>query len=224
MHVSVWFVARALASWPLAPGLPGNSGRSIRADGPPCRAPSHRRENWNTLRAPGVDLAPQEGPMNLTRRDLAVGAMALAASNLLRSGSASADTGDEAAVALGVETMRKAWFDADRAKLEQLTAPQLSYGHSDGRVETKEQFVDAVMKRKQTVKSLEYPDLKIAVAGNAAVARHLFVAQSELDGKATTTKIGVLEVWQKQDGGWKLLARQGFPAADLGRSDAPQPA
>jgi hypothetical protein len=35
-------------------------------------------------------------------------------------------------------------------------------------------------------------------------------SQSELDGKATTTKIGVLQVWQKQDGGWKLLARQGF--------------
>jgi hypothetical protein len=32
----------------------------------------------------------------------------------------------------------------------------------------------------------------------------------QLDGKATTTRIGALQVWQKQDGAWKLLARQGF--------------
>jgi len=148
--------------------------------------------------------------MNVSRRDLAIGAVALAASGLWLRGSASADTGDEAAVAQGVETLRKAWLDADRAKLEQLTAPQLSYGHSDGRVESKEQFIHAVMTRKQIVKSLDFPELKIAVVGNAAVARHIFLAQSELDGKATTTRIGALQVWQKQDGGWKLLARQGF--------------
>jgi ketosteroid isomerase-like protein len=66
------------------------------------------------------------------------------------------------------------------------------------------------MTRKQTVKSLEFPELKMAVVGNAAVVRHIYMSQSELDGKATTTKIGTLQVWQKQDGSWKLLARQGF--------------
>src|SRR6266446_2750941 len=40
-----------------------------------------------------------------------------------------------------------------------------------------------------------------------AVVRHLWVSESELDGKVTNTKIGVMQVWQKQDGGWKLLAR-----------------
>ena len=91
-----------------------------------------------------------------------------------------------------------------------MTAPQLSYGHSDGRVETKEQFINAVMTRKQIVKSLAFPELKVAVVGNAAVARHIYLSESELDGKATTTRIGALQVWQKQDGAWKLLARQGF--------------
>ena len=50
----------------------------------------------------------------------------------------------------------------------------------------------------------------MAVVGNAAIARHIYLAESELDGKATTTRIGALQVRQKQDGGWKLLARQGF--------------
>jgi ketosteroid isomerase-like protein len=149
--------------------------------------------------------------MDVSRRDVVVaGALALGASGLLLSGSADAQGGDEAAVAQAVETLRKGQLEADRTKLEQVTAAQVSYGHSDGRAETKEQFIHGVMTRKQTVKSLDFPELKIAVVGNAAIARHIYLSQSELDGKATTTKIGALQVWQKQDGGWKLLARQGF--------------
>ena len=33
-------------------------------------------------------------------------------------------------------------------------------------------------------------------------------SESELDGKATTTKIKVMQVWLKDGGAWKLLARQ----------------
>ena len=43
-----------------------------------------------------------------------------------------------------------------------------------------------------------------------AIARHIYLGESELDGKQTTTRIGALQLWQKQDGGWKLIARQGF--------------
>src|SRR5262249_2153192 len=118
--------------------------------------------------------------------------------------------GDEESVAQSVEILRKGQLEADRSKLDQVTSAQVSYGHSDGRVENKEQFINGVMTRKQTVKSIEFPELKIAVVGNAAVARHIYLSQSELDGKTTTTRIGALQVWQKQDGGWKLLARQGF--------------
>ncbi len=149
--------------------------------------------------------------MALSRRDLVVaGAVTLGASGVLLSGSAGAQAGDEAAVAAAVETLRKGLLEPDKAKLEQVAAAQISYGHSDGRVETKEQFINAVMTRKQVVKSLDFPELKVAVVGTAAVARHIYLSQSELDGKPTTTRIGALQVWQKQDGAWKLLARQGF--------------
>ena len=148
--------------------------------------------------------------MDVSRRDLAVGALALGASGFLLTGPAGADSADEAAVTQSVETLRQGLLEKDRGKLEQVTAAQISYGHSDGRVETKEQFVHAVMTRKQTVKSLAFPELKVSVVGNAAVARHIYLSESELDGKTTNTRIGALQVWQKQDGGWKLLARQGF--------------
>ena len=148
--------------------------------------------------------------MNVSRRDVMAGAVVLGASGLLLSSSSVAEASDEAAVADSVEILRKGQLEADKAKLDQVTAPQVSYGHSDGRVETKDQFITAVLNRKQKVKSIEFPELKVSVVGNSAVVRHIYLSESELDGKTTNTKIGALQVWQKQDGAWKLLARQGF--------------
>ena len=151
--------------------------------------------------------------MDVTRREvMTAGAVTLGAvgAGLLISGSAGAQSGDEMAVADVVEVLRKGILEPDKAKLVQVTSEQLSYGHSDGRAETKEQFINGVMTRKAVVKSLAFPELKVTVVGNAAIARHIYLAESELDGKATTTRIGALQVWQKQDGAWKLLARQGF--------------
>ncbi|HEY8970914.1 MAG TPA: nuclear transport factor 2 family protein, partial [Puia sp.] len=39
---------------------------------------------------------------------------------------------EEKAVSVAVEALRKAMIDPDKAVLEKLTFPELSYGHSDG--------------------------------------------------------------------------------------------
>jgi ketosteroid isomerase-like protein len=152
--------------------------------------------------------------MNMTRRDLAAaGALALGAAALVAP--ATAEAAEEEAVKEAVEALRKAVFDQDKSKIEALVADELTYGHSSAIVQDKDTMVIGVMTRKATLKSLEYPELKVTVAGNAAWTRHLYVSESELDGKSNHIKIGILEVWQKAGGGWKLLARQGYklPAA-----------
>jgi hypothetical protein len=147
--------------------------------------------------------------MNLTRRNLAAaGALALAAPSLIQSAAAAA--ADETAVKEGVEALRQATIAKDKAKFDALFADQLSYSHSDGRVEDKAKVIEGMMGRKSTIKSLEWPELTVAIVGNNGIVRHLYVSESELDGKTTNTKIGVLQVWQKQDAGWKLLARAGI--------------
>ena len=152
--------------------------------------------------------------MHVTRRDLTVaGALALSGPSLFFSSPALAETGDEAAVKQNVEALREALLKADKAQLERLSAEQLSYGHSDGRVQNNAEFIDGVMTRKATVKSINFPDLKIAVAGDAAIARHIYESESETDGKPNSVRIGTLQVWQKQGGDWKLLARQGYKLA-----------
>jgi hypothetical protein len=154
-------------------------------------------------------FVPSEETMKIDRRHLALaGAAALGAAGVLKNTAAFA--GEDPSLATAVDGLRKAIFAADRAQLTALTASELSYGHSSAVVQDQAAFIDGVVNRKATVKSLDFSDLKTFVAGDTGVARHHYVSDSEEDGKATHTDIGVLAVWQKQGGQWKLIARQGY--------------
>lgn len=149
--------------------------------------------------------------MRITRRHLAAaGALALAALPAIAPITARAESADEAAVAKAVDDLTKAMIAADRAQLEALTAEALSYGHSSGKVETKKEFIDVIAGKKTTYKSITLTNPVVSVAGNNAVARHTFAAEVEAGGQASSPKIGVMQVWVKDGGNWKLLARQAF--------------
>src|ERR1051325_5273676 len=136
--------------------------------------------------------------MSVSRHDLAaVGALAFGTAALI--GSATANAADEEAVKKAVDELRVAVVKKDKATLDKLAAPQLSYSHSDARLQNKAEMIDGVMTRKATVKSLEWPEMTVQIVGANGVVRHLWVSESELDGKTTNTKIGVIQVWQKQD-------------------------
>lgn len=149
--------------------------------------------------------------MRITRRHLAAGAVVLAAVSL--PAAVHAESADEAAVAKAVDDLNKAMLAADRAKLEMLVDDKLSYGHSGGRVETKKEFVDVVAGKKTIYKSITISEPTVSVVGNNAIARHTYAVEYEADGKPGSAKIGVMQVWVKDGGVWKLLARQAFRTA-----------
>lgn len=122
---------------------------------------------------------------------------------------AAAQSADEKAVATAVESLRKAMIDADKTTLESLTADQLSYGHSSGAIEDKAAFVEAIVSGKSNFNSIELSEQTIRFAGNDAIVRHKFKAELvNKDGALNNVNIGILQVWQKQKGKWKLIARQ----------------
>ena len=82
--------------------------------------------------------------------------------------------------------------------------------HSSGAVETKAQFIDVVASKKTIYKTINLSEASTVVVGNNAIARHIFSAETESGGKAGSARVGVMQVWAKQDGRWKLLARQAF--------------
>ena len=148
--------------------------------------------------------------MRLSRRYLVLAAAcALAAGTLLQSESR-AQGGEDAAVTQAIEDLRKGMLAADRTALEGLVADRLSYGHSGGVIESKAQFVEVIADKKTVYKSITLSEPSVVVVGSNAIARHIFSAETESGGKASSARVGVMQVWIKEGSGWKLLARQAF--------------
>lgn len=119
-----------------------------------------------------------------------------------------AQSKDEQAVAAAVETLRKAMVDSDLKTLDQLTDKDLTYGHSGGNVQSKSAFLEAFSTGASDFVTIELSGQTIHVYGSTAVVRHTLTAQSNDGGKPGNVKIAVMTVWQKEKGGWKLIARQ----------------
>lgn len=114
------------------------------------------------------------------------------------------------AVAQQVEALSNAMVAGDAKQLNALAAEQLSYGHSSGKVENKAQFVDQIASGRSDFVSIELKNQHISIAGDTALVRHELFADIKDGGVANSIHLGILLVWQLQDGQWKLLARQAF--------------
>ncbi len=150
--------------------------------------------------------------MTIDRRLFAAAALASVGLSALASFPATAQEADKAAVAEAVANLTKAMLAADKSKLEAVTSSQLSYGHSSGVVQTQAVFVDVIASKQTVYKSIELSSQSIDIAGANAIVRHNWLGESgPADGsKWSVSKIGVLQVWQKDGASWKLLARQAF--------------
>jgi ketosteroid isomerase-like protein len=149
--------------------------------------------------------------MNIDRRGLMLPALALGLLSVAPMGVVPgfAASGDEDAVGKNVEAFRAAQFAANAEALASLCAAELSYSHSDGRVEDKATFIANATNGKSKFLSLEYQDTKIRVVGPAAIVRFHWLGEQEAvaDGKKSSTNLHILMNWQKQDADWKLLSR-----------------
>jgi ketosteroid isomerase-like protein len=125
-------------------------------------------------------------------------------------GAVMAQASEEAAVNAAVEDLTKAMLRADKAELERLVADQLSYGHSSGLVESKSQFIDVIANKTTIYKTITLSEPSTVIAGDNAIVRHIFSNTSETNGKTASISVGILQVWQRQGTGWRLLARQAF--------------
>jgi hypothetical protein len=114
----------------------------------------------------------------------------------------------EKMVAEAVENLRLAMVSGDRTELTNIAAEELSYGHSSGTIEDKATFVESIASGKSDFVKIDLTEQTIKIVGKMAIVRHKLSAETNNEGKAGTTKLFVLQIWQKQGGKWKLLARQ----------------
>ena len=121
---------------------------------------------------------------------------------------AMAQPSEEQQVTDAVTMLTKAMVDADKTELENLVSDQLSYGHSSGRVEDKQAFVENIINGKSDFVNIDLAEQTISISSNVAVVRHTFSATTNDSGNPGTVKLHVLLVWQLEGDSWKLLTRQ----------------
>ena len=142
--------------------------------------------------------------MDIDRRGLILPALAL---GLLGAVPAFAGA-DEDAVLKNVEAFRAAQAAGNAEALVSLLAEELSYSHSNAKIDTKASLLDGVAKANYKWTSLEYKDPTVKVVGPTAIVRFTFVGEQEFnDGKKTPQNLHILMNWQKQGSDWKLLSR-----------------
>ncbi|MDO8966845.1 nuclear transport factor 2 family protein [Algoriphagus sp.] len=110
-----------------------------------------------------------------------------------------------------VQKLRIAMLAEDAETLKKLTSENLSYGHSSGVIETQDEFVAVFASKKSDYQKWDISDQTITFQGKKlAIVRHNVLGEIASNGNVNTLNLGLLMLWVKEKGEWKLLARQAF--------------
>jgi ketosteroid isomerase-like protein len=151
---------------------------------------------------------------------------------------AAASKGDKAVLA-ALEDWKTAMLKQDRAALEKLFHPDLSYGHSSATLQTKPQAITGAVDSPGW-EAMEFVDTTVRMQGNVAIVNGKLDMHQRNKGKPTTiSKLINLTVWVKGPQGWQMIARQAvrrpddeqviaakaaLAATSAGKTPAPAPA
>lgn len=115
-------------------------------------------------------------------------------------------------VKAAVENLITAMISGEREALEMITSNHLSYGHSGGHVEGKAEFIEKIASGKSDFVTIDITEQSINVVGKTAIVRHLLSATTNDGGKPAVVKLKILLIFKKEQGRWKMLARQAVKA------------
>lgn len=109
-----------------------------------------------------------------------------------------------------MSSLDKALINKDEKALTQLLAEDLSYGHSNGWVQTKADIINDLKSGKVIYNKIENTGVTIATINESlATVRINTNVEGSISGNAFQLKLHVLQVWLRTRNGWRLLARQG---------------
>lgn len=113
-------------------------------------------------------------------------------------------------VGSAVAFLKQAMISGDSIALKKIAAENLQYGHSGGKLEDKAAFVNSIASGSSDFVTIDLTEQTIKITRKIAVVRHKLVATTNDKGKPGEVKLGIMLVFAKQNGDWKLLARQAY--------------
>jgi len=123
---------------------------------------------------------------------------------------ASAQKGKETKIDDKVQALNKAIFvKKDSLALENLLGKEIIYGHSGGKVETRQEMIKNALANASTYSDVKTEITNVVSDKKTIVVRHTLTATENLkDGKTSLLKLAVLQTWVKEGKDWKLVGRQ----------------
>ena len=113
-------------------------------------------------------------------------------------------------VAQAVDHLTQAMLKKNIPELNALTAENLTYGHSSGKIQNKQEYIADIETGRSAFKTLEMQNQTITLSGDVALVRNHFSAQALKGAEVIPTEIENFQIWQKQKGKWLLVGRQAF--------------
>ena len=115
---------------------------------------------------------------------------------------------DEQKLTGAIKDFHQALVNKNTVSINQQTDKALSYGHSNGWVETKTDMIKDLESGLIVYHSYKEDSLNITMNGAMANARFVADVSATLRGNSTSFHLKVLEVWVKKGNRWLLFARQ----------------
>ncbi len=115
---------------------------------------------------------------------------------------------DEEKLVKTVKEFHQALVKKNIVSINQQTDKALSYGHSNGWVETKAEMMKNIESAYLKYNSIQEDSLTVSMNGKLASVRFNATIDVYLNGKNGTYFLKVLEVWQRKGNRWILFARQ----------------
>ena len=118
-----------------------------------------------------------------------------------------AQTGEEKLTAT-MKEFHQALVNKNTVSINQQTDKALSYGHSNGWVQTKADVIKDMETGYISYGAIKEDSITVAINGNMANVRFLADITATMKGTISNFKLKVLEVWVKKSNRWVLFARQ----------------
>jgi len=115
---------------------------------------------------------------------------------------------DEEKLIATVKEFHIALVKKNTVSINQQTDKALSYGHSNGWVQTKADVIKDFETGYLSYQSFKEDSITVSINGSMANVRFVADVLATLKGASITNHLKVLEVWVKKSNRWILFARQ----------------
>lgn len=127
---------------------------------------------------------------------------------LLCSWSMSAQSGDVQSLKQSLSELIDAMLAQDTDKLDEITADDLHWGHTGGKLDLKAGYLDMMSSKTFKYVKFEPKDQNIRFYGDVAILRCDVAGAVFYNGDTEDFTLNMVTVWHKKDDKWLLVDRQ----------------